>query len=61
MALFSELGAASNQIGRSYPYFERLEPATADLLLDLKTRLDPRGLMNPGVLGLSPGKPIPGD
>ena len=53
IALFDELGAASNQIGRGYPYVERLEPATLAMLRALKTELDPRGLMNPGVLGLS--------
>ncbi|MBT8443476.1 MAG: FAD-binding oxidoreductase, partial [Gammaproteobacteria bacterium] len=52
LALFSELGAASNQIGRTYPYRERLEPATRALLDAVKAELDPAGLMNPGVLGL---------
>lgn len=54
LALFDELGAASNQIGRTYPFFEKLEPATAALLDALKTELDPDGRMNPGVLGLRP-------
>ena len=52
LVLFDELGAASNQIGRTYPYVERLEPATAALLDALKDELDPDGRMNPGVLGL---------
>ncbi len=52
VALFTELGAASNQIGRTYHYFSALDPETAVLVADLKRSLDPRGLMNPGVLEL---------
>ena len=54
LELFSELGAASNQIGRTYPYREKLEPATRGLLDAIKSHVDPDGLMNPGVLGLKP-------
>jgi D-lactate dehydrogenase (cytochrome) len=61
MSLFSQLGAASNQIGRSYPFFDKLDPATAAMLVALKTELDPHGLMNPGVLGLPPKFPSPID
>ena len=50
--LFRERGAASNQIGRTYPYLEALDAAPAALVRGLKTLLDPRGRMNPGVLGL---------
>jgi D-lactate dehydrogenase (cytochrome) len=50
--LFAEFGAAHFQIGRAYPYLNRLDPAQAALLRAIKTQLDPRGLMNPGVLGL---------
>lgn len=50
--VFAELGAASNQIGKTYPYLEALQPATASLVRALKQDLDPRGLMNPGALGL---------
>jgi D-lactate dehydrogenase (cytochrome) len=49
--LFSDFGAASNQIGRTYVYRENLDPATRALLDALKAELDPAGLMNPGVLG----------
>ena len=52
MALFRDQGAVSNQLGRSYPFLETLEPDTAALLRDLKQLLDPQGIMNPGVLGL---------
>ena len=51
LRLFSEFGAASNQIGRTYAYRENLDAATRALLDALKAELDPAGLMNPGVLG----------
>jgi FAD/FMN-containing dehydrogenase len=51
--LFRRLGAASNQIGRTYPYLEALSPAPASLLRGIKRQLDPACLMNPGVLGLT--------
>ena len=52
VALFAEFGAASNQIGKTYPYGEMLKPRTAALVRDLKAAVDPQGLMNPGALGL---------
>ncbi|MBL8201747.1 MAG: FAD-binding oxidoreductase [Chromatiales bacterium] len=48
--LFDELGVASNQLGRTYRYYDNLAPETRGLLDALKTALDPEGLMNPGVL-----------
>jgi FAD/FMN-containing dehydrogenase len=51
--LFRRLGAASNQIGRTYPYLDALSPAPAALLRGAKRMLDPACLMNPGVLGLT--------
>jgi FAD/FMN-containing dehydrogenase len=48
--LFARYGAASNQIGKTYPYFENLEPATAELLTRIKRAIDPQGAMNPGTL-----------
>lgn len=50
--LFRKLGAASNQIGRTYPYLEALSPVPAELLKGIKAILDPGRLMNPGVIGL---------
>jgi len=50
--LFRRHGAASNQIGRSYPWLDAAQPATRQLIERLKHGLDPRGVMNPGVLGL---------
>lgn len=49
--VFRRHRAASNQIGRTYPYLDAAEPATRRLLELIKCRLDPHGLMNPGVLG----------
>jgi FAD/FMN-containing dehydrogenase len=51
-ALFLSRGATHLQIGRTYPYREGLSPATFALLEAVKAAVDPRGLMNPGVLGL---------
>jgi FAD/FMN-containing dehydrogenase len=48
---FAEFGAASNQIGKTYPYLASLNPQTKQLLTALKQELDPAGKMNPGVLG----------
>ncbi len=50
--LFAELGGSHLQIGRRYRYFDRLNPETQDLLMSLKRQVDPKNLMNPGVLGL---------
>ena len=52
IALYAVHEAAHFQIGRAYPYLDRLGPAAAALLRTVKAQLDPQGLMNPGVLGL---------
>jgi len=49
---FADLGAAHLQLGRSYPYRERLDRANWTLIQALKRQLDPSGRMNPGALGL---------
>jgi FAD/FMN-containing dehydrogenase len=51
--LFRQLGAASNQIGRSYPFREALSPEPEALLTAIKSIVDPQGRMNPGVLGFA--------
>ncbi len=51
--LFRDLGAAHFQIGKFYDYQGGLDPVARETLAALKRTLDPRGLMNPGVLGLS--------
>ena len=50
--LYAEHGAAHFQIGRAYSYRKRLDPQADALLQAIKKQLDPRDLMNPGVLGL---------
>jgi FAD/FMN-containing dehydrogenase len=50
--LFRSRGAASNQVGRTYLYLQAASPETRRLLELIKAGVDPRGLMNPGVLGL---------
>lgn len=54
--VFAELGAASNQIGKTYPYRESLHPATDRLLGALKAAVDPHGLLNPMALGFAPSE-----
>jgi FAD/FMN-containing dehydrogenase len=50
--LFMRMGCVHVQIGKFYRYKESRDPATWALLQFLKSALDPRGLMNPGSLGL---------
>jgi FAD/FMN-containing dehydrogenase len=50
--LFMRRGAAHLQIGRTYRYREGIAPVAFELLRAIKRAVDPRGLMNPGVLGL---------
>ncbi|NBY68669.1 MAG: FAD-binding oxidoreductase [Betaproteobacteria bacterium] len=49
-------GAVHFQHGRAYPYLQRLQPSTRQLVIALKQALDPHGLMNPGSLGLAAGR-----
>ena len=50
--LFQKYGAAHFQIGRVYPYQQRIDAGSNALLKAIKSQLDPQGLMNPGALGL---------
>lgn len=50
--LFFEHGAIHFQIGRTYRYRDSLDAGADALLRSLKEAVDPRGLMNPGSLGL---------
>lgn len=52
IALMQAHGAGHFQIGRAYPYQQRLSPPASGLLRAIKAELDPKGLMNPGALGL---------
>jgi len=51
VAIFTKYGAASNQIGKTYPYFDSLLPETAQVVGGIKKLLDPNGLVNPETLG----------
>jgi FAD/FMN-containing dehydrogenase len=50
--LFADLGCAHLQIGKTYPYLSTRQPVAARVLRELKSVLDPRGLVNPGALQL---------
>ena len=50
--LMSQHGAAHLQIGKTYPYLAGRNPASMALLRAIKAELDPRNILNPGVLGL---------
>lgn len=51
-ALFTRLGCAHVQIGKSYRWQETREPETLRVIQAIKQVLDPQGLVNPGSLGL---------
>lgn len=48
------IGALHTQLGRTYPYQQRLAPETAVLFRAIKRELDPDNIMNPGALGTQP-------
>jgi D-lactate dehydrogenase (cytochrome) len=50
--IFEKHGATHFQIGRTYRYAQTRDPMTLALLKALKAYVDPKGLMNPGALGL---------
>jgi len=52
IAIFKHLGSAHLQIARAYPLKESHDPAAWSILQAVKNEVDPRGLMNPGSLGL---------
>jgi FAD/FMN-containing dehydrogenase len=50
--IFGRMDGIHFQIGRTYPLKERSDPAAWSILEAVKTHVDPKGLMNPGALGL---------
>jgi FAD/FMN-containing dehydrogenase len=48
--LMRNLGCTHFQIGKFYSYREGRNPASLALFDAIKAALDPKGLMNPGVL-----------
>jgi FAD/FMN-containing dehydrogenase len=48
---YAELGGASWQVARDYPFEEVIKPSTRQFIARLKQTLDPFDIMNPGVLG----------
>jgi len=50
--IYAEAGSIHMQIGKGYPYKATLDPASFAIVEGLKKSLDPKGLMNPGALGL---------
>lgn len=50
--VFTEHKAAHFQIGRTYPYKQERSPETWALLKAIKAAVDPKGIINPGSLGL---------
>jgi len=45
-------GASHMQVGKDYPYLKTRKPEVRAFVILLKQTLDPKGLMNPGALGL---------
>jgi len=50
--VMAEHHAAHLQIGKTYNYQKSLNPAALALLKAIKAQMDPKGLINPGALGL---------
>jgi hypothetical protein len=51
-SVFALHGATHMQIGRAYPFKDRLAAANWEMLSAVKAIVDPLNLMNPGALGL---------
>jgi FAD/FMN-containing dehydrogenase len=50
--IFGRMDGMHFQIGRTYPLKDRSDPAAWSILEAVKAHVDPKGLMNPGALGL---------
>ena len=51
--LWDAFGATHHQLGRQYPYASQLSSVAQATVIALKAALDPKGIMNPGVLELT--------
>lgn len=51
--LWDAFGASHHQMGRTYAYASQLSSAARTTAIAIKTALDPKGVMNPGVLELT--------
>lgn len=51
--LWDAFGASHHQLGRQYPYASQLSSAALAVAVSIKAALDPKGIMNPGVLELT--------
>jgi FAD/FMN-containing dehydrogenase len=50
--VMGRMGGIHFQIGRTYPLKDRSDPRAWAILEAVKNNVDPKGLMNPGALGL---------
>jgi hypothetical protein len=51
--LWDAFGASHHQMGRHYAYASQLSSAARASVIAVKAALDPKGIMNPGVLELT--------
>ena len=51
--LFRDRGGVHMQIGKSYRYADGIQPESLAMIKSIKAAVDPRGLVNPGALGLA--------
>ena len=50
--LYQAHNAGHFQLGKAYPYWERLDPMTRQMIRSIKASTDPKGLLNPDALGI---------
>ena len=50
--IFTKFGTVHMQLGKGYPYQKQAKPEVLKLVEVLKQQVDPKGLINPGALGL---------